>query len=62
MTILVSSLGDYMVLTLKKWLYKKSDHEIINKFKYIILAQRVVVTHNATHLLAWFVNLVLLQI
>jgi hypothetical protein len=62
MTILLDSLSDYTVLTLKKWLYKKSDHGTINEFKYIISAQRVVVAHNATHLLTWSVNLILLQI
>jgi hypothetical protein len=62
MTTLLVSLSDYMVLTLKKWLYKKSDHGIINEIKYIISAQKVVVAHNATHLLMWSVNLVLMQI
>jgi hypothetical protein len=38
MTILLDSLGDYMILTLKKWLYKKSDPRKINELKYIILA------------------------
>jgi hypothetical protein len=61
MTTLLYSLGDYMVLILK-WLYKKSDHGTINEFKYIISAQRVVLAYNATHLLVWSVNLVLLQI
>jgi hypothetical protein len=40
----------------------KSDPGTINKFNYIISAQRVVIAHNATHLLTWSVNLVLLQI
>jgi hypothetical protein len=62
MTTLLDSLGYYMVLTLKKWLYKKANHGRINEFKYIIFAQRVVIAHNATHLLAWSINLVLLQI
>jgi hypothetical protein len=62
MITLLDSLGDYMVLTLKKWLYKKSDHETINELKYIISTQRVVVAYNATHLLAWSINLILLQI
>jgi hypothetical protein len=62
MTTLLYSLGDYMVLTLKKWLYKKSDHGTINEFNYVISIQRVVIAHNATYLLAWSVNLVLLQI
>jgi hypothetical protein len=53
MMTLLGSLDDYMVLTLKKWLYKKSDHETINELKYIISVQRVVVGLNATHLLAW---------
>jgi hypothetical protein len=35
MTILLDFLGDNMVLQLK-WLYKKLDHGIINKLKYII--------------------------
>jgi hypothetical protein len=43
MTTLLDSLSDYMVLTLKKWLYKKSDHETINELKYTISAQKVVV-------------------
>jgi hypothetical protein len=47
-----------MVLTLKKWLYKKSDHGTIIELKYIISAQRVVVAYNATHLLAWSVNFI----
>jgi predicted nucleotidyltransferase len=62
MIILSVSLSDYMVLTLKTGLYKKSDHGIINKLKYIISAQRVIVDYNVTHLLVWSVNLVLLQI
>ncbi len=62
MTTLLDSLGDYMVLTLKKWLYKKLDHGTINELKYIILVQRMVVAYNATHLLAWSVSLVRLQI
>jgi hypothetical protein len=62
MTTLLDSLGDYMVLTLKKWLHKKSDHGTINEFNNIISVQRVVVAHDATYLLAWSVNLVLLQI
>jgi hypothetical protein len=53
MMTLLGSLDDYMVLTLKKWLYKKSDHETINELKYIISVQRVVVALNATHLLTW---------
>jgi hypothetical protein len=60
MTTLLDPLGDYMVLTLKKWLYKKSDHRIIDELKYIISAQRLVMSHNATRLLVWSVNLVLL--
>jgi hypothetical protein len=36
MTILLDLLSDYMVLKIKKLLYKKSDHVIINEFKYII--------------------------
>jgi hypothetical protein len=53
MTALLHSLGDYMVLTTKKCIeiYKKYDHKIINKGKYIILAQRVVVVHNTAHYL-----------
>jgi hypothetical protein len=43
MTILLDSFGDYMVLTLRKWLYTKSDHGTINELKYIILVQRAVV-------------------
>jgi hypothetical protein len=62
MTTLLVPLSDYMVLTLRKGLYKKLDHKTINELKYIISAQRVVVTHNATHLLVWSVNLILLQI
>jgi predicted nucleotidyltransferase len=62
MIILSVSLSDYMVLTLKTELYKKSDHGIINELKYIISAQRVIVDYNVTHLLVWSVNLVLLQI
>jgi predicted nucleotidyltransferase len=62
MIILSFSLSDYMVLTLKTELYKKSDHGIINELKYIISAQRVIVDYNVTHLLVWSVNLVLLQI
>jgi hypothetical protein len=50
MTTLLDYLGDYMLLTLNKWLYKKYDHATINEFKYIILAQRVIIVHNATHL------------
>jgi hypothetical protein len=30
-------------------IYKKIEHRIINKIKYIILAQRVVVIHNVAH-------------
>jgi hypothetical protein len=30
-------------------IYKKYDHEIINKFKYIVSTQRVVIAHNTTH-------------
>jgi hypothetical protein len=41
----VYTLDDYMVLTLKKWLYKKSDHRIINELNYIISVQRVAVAH-----------------
>jgi hypothetical protein len=37
MTILLDLLSDYMVLKIKKLLYKKLDHVIINEFKYIIL-------------------------
>jgi hypothetical protein len=65
MTTLLDSLGDYMVLTLKKNGYIRSQimiHGTINELKYTISAQRVVVAHNATHLLAWSVNLILLQI
>jgi hypothetical protein len=62
MIILLDSLGDYMILTLKNSYIKKSDHGTINKLKYIILAQTVVVVHNMTHLVAWSINLVLLQI
>jgi hypothetical protein len=62
MTILLDSLVDYIVLTLKKWLYKKSDPKTINELKYIILIQRVVVAPNVTHLLVWYINIVLLQI
>jgi hypothetical protein len=62
MTILLDFLGDYMSLTLKKWIYKKSYRGTINEFKYIISAQRVVVAHNASHLLVCSINLVLLQI
>jgi hypothetical protein len=51
MTTLLDSLSDYMVLTLKQWLYKKSDQGTINELKYIISAQRVVVAYNVTHLL-----------
>jgi hypothetical protein len=49
--ILLHSLSDYMVLTVKRYLkiYKKYDHGTINKLKYIILAQRVATTHNATY-------------
>jgi hypothetical protein len=36
MTILLDSLDDYMILTLKKWLYKKLDHGTINELNYII--------------------------
>jgi hypothetical protein len=60
MITLLDSLGDYMVLKFKKWLYKKSDHGTINELKYIILAQRVVVSQNATQLLMLSVNLILL--
>jgi hypothetical protein len=28
---------------------KKYDHEAINKFKYILLTQRVIATHNAVY-------------
>jgi hypothetical protein len=59
MTTLFDLLGDYMVLTLK-WLYKKLNHGTVNELKYIISAQRVVVTHNAIYLLVWSINLVLL--
>jgi hypothetical protein len=51
-----------MVLTFKKWLYKKSYHGTINEFKYIILTQKVVIAHNVTHLLMLSINLILLQI
>jgi hypothetical protein len=47
-----------MVLTLKKWLDNKLDHEL----KYIISFQRVIVAYNVTHLLEWCINLILLQI
>jgi hypothetical protein len=30
-------------------IYKKLDHRTINKFKYIILTQRVVAVHNVAH-------------
>jgi hypothetical protein len=53
MITLLYSLGDYMVLTVKKIFQnvycKKYDHEIINGFKYILLAQKVVAIHNTTH-------------
>jgi hypothetical protein len=51
MTILLQSLGDYMVLTVKKCLkiYKKYNHVTINKFKYIISVQRVIAVHNMIH-------------
>jgi hypothetical protein len=62
MTTLLDSLGDYIILTVKKWLYKKLDHGTINELMYIILVQRVVRAHNMTHLLAWSINLGLLQI
>jgi hypothetical protein len=62
MTILLYTIGDYMVLILKKWLYKKSDHGTVNEPKYIIFVQRVVVAYNTTHLLVWSLNLVPLQI
>jgi hypothetical protein len=58
MTTLLDSLGDYMVLTLKNGYIRNMTMQ----FKYIIPAQRMVLCHNATHLLAWSVNLVLLQI
>jgi hypothetical protein len=38
------------------------DHGTINELMYIILVQRVVRAHNMTHLLAWSINLGLLQI
>jgi hypothetical protein len=57
MTTLLYFLGDYMILTLKKWLYKKSDHETINKLKYIISVQRVVVIHNVAYLNMCSINL-----
>jgi hypothetical protein len=62
MIMLLDSLGDYMVLTLKNWLYKKLNHRALNKINYIISTQIVAVAHNATHLLKWSVNLILLQI
>jgi hypothetical protein len=71
MIILLDSHDYYMVLTLKKWLYKKLDYRTINELNYINSAQRVVIAHNtqrvviahnATHLIVWSVNLVLLQI
>jgi hypothetical protein len=62
MTILLDFIGDYMVLTLKKKLYKKLDHVTINELKYIILTQRVVTIYNAIYLLTWSINLVWLQI
>jgi hypothetical protein len=40
MTTLLDFLCDYMVLTLKKWVYKKLDHGTINEINYIISAQR----------------------
>jgi hypothetical protein len=43
MIILLDSLGDYMLLTLKKWLYEKLEHGTINESNYIISTQRVVV-------------------
>jgi hypothetical protein len=52
MTMLLHFLGDYMVLIIKIFkniYYKKYDHEIINKFKYILLTQRVVTAPNAAH-------------
>jgi hypothetical protein len=45
---------------IKKLLYKKSDYRTINELKYIISTQKVAVSHNATHLLTWYVILVLL--
>jgi hypothetical protein len=51
-----------MVLTSNKWLYNKLDHGIINELKYIILTQTLIVAHNVTHLLAWSIKFVLLQI
>jgi hypothetical protein len=50
-----------MVLTLKNS-YIRNHHGTINKFKYIISSQRVIVAHNTTHLSVWSVNLILLQI
>jgi hypothetical protein len=37
-TTLLHSFGDYMILTVKKYLKinKKYDHEIIKEFKYIL--------------------------
>jgi hypothetical protein len=44
--------------TSQKIAYKKSKHGTTNKLKCIILNQRVSVTYNVTHLLAWSVNIV----
>jgi hypothetical protein len=49
MIILLHSISDYMVLTIKNIYNKKYNHETIKKFKYIISAQRVIVAHIATH-------------
>jgi hypothetical protein len=49
MTIFLHSLYDYMVLIVKNIYCKKYDHETINKFKYVLLAQRVIATHNTIH-------------
>jgi hypothetical protein len=62
MTTLLDSSSECMVLTFKKLLYKKLDHETINELKYTISAQRVVVAYNTTHLLVWSINHVLFQI
>jgi hypothetical protein len=45
MTILLDSLANYMILKLKKWLYKKLEHETINKLKCIISVQKS--SHNS---------------
>jgi hypothetical protein len=50
MTTLLHSFGDYIVLTVKKSLkIYITRNKIINEFRYILPAHKVVATHNTIH-------------